>query len=70
MKKHKIKLIYDKNHHIEQNKQYKNNITKDKNQINHNTHNVVQLSTSVLDFLKVFITQEVTRNPLNTACIY
>ena len=54
MKKQKIQLNYNKKHYTEQNKQYKNNIIKDMNQLNHNKHNVGQLSTSVLDLLKVF----------------
>ena len=56
MNKHKIQLNYNKNYYTEQSKQYKNkdNIIKDKNQLNDNKHNIGQLSTSVLDLLKVF----------------
>ena len=52
----KIRLNYNKNHYTEQNKKYKNkeNIIKDKDQLNGNEHNTSQLSTSVLDLLKVF----------------
>ena len=50
----KIQLNYNKNHYTNQNKQYKGNIIKDKNQNNDNKHNVAQLSTTVLDLLKVF----------------
>ena len=49
-----MQLNYNKNHCTEQNKQYKGNIIIDKNQRNDNKHNVGQLSTSVLDLLKVF----------------
>ena len=45
---------HDKVHYTQQNKQYKDNIIKDKNQFNDNKHNVGQLSTPVFDLLKVF----------------
>ena len=56
MNKQKIQLNYNQNQDTEQNKQYKNkdNIIKDKNQLNDSKHNTGQLSTSVLDLLKVF----------------
>ena len=56
MNKQKIQSNYNKNHYTEQNKQYKNkdNIIKDKNQLNDNKYNVGQLSTLVLDLLEVF----------------
>ena len=49
-------MNYNKNHYTEQSKKYNNkdNVTKDKNQLNDNKHNVGQLSASVLDLLKVF----------------
>ena len=51
MNKQKIQLNYNKSHYTEQNKQCKNkdNIIKDKNQLNDNKHTVGQLSTPVLD---------------------
>ena len=49
MNKQKIQLNYKKNHYAEQNK---DNIIKDKNQLNDN--NIRQLSASVLDLLKIF----------------
>ena len=65
MKKQKIQLNYIENHFTEQNKQWKNNIIKDKNQLNHNKHNVRQLSTSVLDLLKVFYNTRSDNKTLN-----
>ena len=50
----KIQLNYNKNHYAERNKQYKDNIINDKNQLSDNKHNVGQLSRPVLDLLKVF----------------
>ena len=49
MNKQKIQLNYIKSHYTEQNKQYKNkdNIIKDKNQLNDNRYSVGQPSTSV-----------------------
>ena len=54
MNKQKIQLNYKKNHYAGQNKKYKSkdNIIKDKNQLNDN--NAGQLSASVLDLLKTF----------------
>ena len=67
MNKQKIQLNYNKNHNTEQNKQCKNkdNIIKDKNQLNDNKHNVGQLSMSVLDLLKVFYTTRRDNKVLN-----
>ena len=68
MNKQKIQLNYIKNHYTEQNKQYKNkdNIIKDKNQLNDNRYSVGQPSTSV----QFSITQEVTIKSLNTVRLH
>ena len=52
MKKQNFQLNHNRNHYTEQKKQYKDNIIKDKNQLNDNKHNVSQLSSAALDLLK------------------
>ena len=54
LNKQKIQLNYNKDHYTKQKKQQKVNNIKGKNQLNDNKHDVGQLSTPVLDLLKVF----------------
>ena len=54
MDNQKMRLKYNKNHSIQNKTNNRDNIIKDKNQLNDNKNNVCQLSTSVLDQLKVF----------------
>ena len=49
MDNQKMRLKYNKNHSIQNKTNNRDNIIKDKNQLNDNKNNVCQLSTSVLD---------------------